>query len=310
MRRPLLRGFTLLELLCAMALGVLIVGAALDLFAGGARALAAGEESSQLSEQARAALASMELDLQQAGFLGLTRQGADFRLLQQGDESTALPATALRQGSTPVAAFGTAVQACGDNFALDLSLPVQAADDHYALGPHLKPACAARGGGAVAGTDTLTIRRAAAVTTSPAAGRVQLLIDRLDATRRFVFADGMLPAGSSLQPDLLEVHDLVLVAYYVAHDSDGHPGLPALRVKTLTSVSGTPAFTDTEIMTGIQDLQVQLLVAGGWVTPEALPTDATVRAVRLTLTARAQDAPGSEPRLLTWTRTVGIRNAL
>lgn len=302
-------GFTLLELLCSMALGVVIVAGALDLFAGGARALASGEEASQLSEQARAALASIEMDLQQAGYFGLTQQGADFRLLQSGDVTAALPATALRQSSAPITTLGAAVQSCGDNFALDLSRPLQASDNRYLLGPNQRAACAARGGGAVPGTDTLTIRRAATPTSAPAAGRLQLLIDRRDSTQRFIFADGLLPAGLTLQPALLEVHDLVLQSYYVANDSDGHVGLPALRVKTLTSVSGAPSFTDTEIMTGIQDLQVQFMVAGGWVGPEAVPINAAVRAVRLTLTARAQNAPGSEPRLLTWTRTVGIRNA-
>jgi prepilin-type N-terminal cleavage/methylation domain-containing protein len=300
-------GFTLLELLCAMTIGLLLVIGSLDLYAGGAKALSAAEESAQLSEQARAALARIENDVQQAGYYALGGQGGDFRLLQAGVVTA--PAAALRQTTTPVAAIGTAAQSCGDNFAVDLAVPLQGSDNRYAMGPNAVAACDARSGGARTGTDTLTIRRAATPLTTASAGRLQLLIDRLDSTHRYLLADGVLPSGTTLQPDLLELHDLQVRSYYIANDSDGRAGLPALRVKTLTSVSGAPAFTDTEVMIGIQDLQVEFLVAGGWFGPEALPANASVRAVRISLEARSQVTRVGEPRVVTWSRVVGIRNA-
>ena len=69
-----------------------------------------------------------------------------------------------------------------------------------------------------------------------------------------MFVDGHAPLP--LDTDH-EIHDLVVRTYYVAQSSVDHAHYPALRVKTLTSVSGKPAFTDSEVVQGVEDLQIQ-----------------------------------------------------
>lgn len=103
----------------------------------------------------------------------------------------------------------------------------------------------------------------------------------------FVLADGMLPPRAVLTAGKLELHDLVTRFYYIATDSDGSPGAPALRVKTLSSVAGHPTFIDTEVMSGVEDLQVEFRTDGGYVAPDALPMGVIVRGVRLWLRLRS-----------------------
>jgi type IV pilus assembly protein PilW len=294
-----MRAFTLVELLVALALGAGLVATALTLYARGRAALQTAEAVAQLGEQARYAFATLESDLQMAGYYGLTAAGGDFRFLQGGNVATAAPASALRQGAAALAGLNTAAQACGLQFALDLAVPVQAANNHYAAGADATAACNARPA-AASTSDTLTIRRAAGALAAPQAGRLQLLADRSDRARRFVLADGTLPPGTTLAADQLELHELVTRFYYVATDSDGAPGVPALRVKTLSSVGGRPAFIDTEVMSGIEDLQVEFRIDGGYVAPDALPAAAVVRGLRLWLRVRAFGPEADHVDARTW----------
>jgi type IV pilus assembly protein PilW len=279
--------FTLVELLVALALGAGVVTTALTLYARGRAALQTAEAIAQLGEQARYAFATLEADLQMAGYYGLTAAGGDFRLLQGGDVAAAAPASALRQGAAALAGLNAAAQACGLQFAVDLAVPVQAANNRYAAGVGAASACSAHPA-APALSDTLTIRRADSAAAPPQAGHLQLLADRSVHAVRFVLADGTLPPGTSLEADRLELHDLLTRFYYIATDSDGAPGVASLRVKALSSVSGHPAFIDTEVMSGIEDLQVEFAIDGGYVAPDALPAGAVVRGLRLWLRLRAQ----------------------
>ena len=287
------RGHTLVELLLSLTLGAGLIGAVLTLYAQGRSALRSADAVAQLAEQARYAFATLEADVQMAGYYGLSARGGDFRFLQGGSIASASTAAALRQGLPALAALNAGAQACGLQFALDLATPLQAANDRYTAGIAATSGCAAHPA-AVAAADTLTIRRAATPPATAQAGRLQLLVDRIDPAQRFVLADGTLPAGTALAPGRLELHDLVTRFYYVATDADGADGVPALRVKTLTSVAARPAFVDTEVMAGIEDLQVELAIDGGYVAPDALPPAAAVRGVRLWLRVRASlPEPGS-----------------
>jgi hypothetical protein len=60
-----------------------------------------------------------------------------------------------------------------------------------------------------------------------------------------------------------EIRDMVVQAYYVATDADGHPKVPALRAKLLSTVGTTPGFVDQEIIRGVEDIQVQFGVDPG-----------------------------------------------
>ncbi|MCC7463434.1 MAG: PilW family protein [Gammaproteobacteria bacterium] len=293
------RGHTLIELLLALTLGAGLIGTVLTLYAQGRSALRTADALAQLAEQARYAFATLEADVQMAGYYGLTAQGNDFRFLQAGDPAGASSAAALRQGLPALAALNPAAQACGLQFALDLATPLQAANNGYAAGIAASAACAARPA-AVPLADTLTVRRAATPVVAAQTGRLQLLVDRSEPARRFVLADGTLPPGTLLASGVLELHDLETRLYYVATEADGNPDQPALRVKSLTRIAGRPGFLDTEVMAGIEDLQVELAIDGGYVAPDALPPAGVVRGVRLWLRVRAAlaESPGTDTR--TW----------
>jgi hypothetical protein len=200
-----------------------------------------------------------------------------------------------------VAALGASAHSCGSNFAIDLAHPIQADNNGYALGRNRGSECAPHGG-ARSGADTLTIRRANSATAAPDEGRLQLLVDRLDDQKRWLLSDARLPAEFALSDGLRELHDLEVRSYYIANDSVGQDGTPALRVKSLTRVAGRASFVDTEVMPGIEDLQVQFQTASGAVEPDALPATATVRALRLWLLVRAStpEAGYRDPRDYTY----------
>ena len=85
--------------------------------------------------------------------------------------------------------------------------------------------------------------------------------------------------GGAATPAGTERRDLLLRVYYVARAADGDAATPALRVKSLSSIAGVPAFIDTEVMPGVEALQAELL-----------PAADAPRSVRITLTVRADQA--------------------
>jgi len=283
------RGFTLLEVLVALLLSSLVIVALGRMLGTISRTLQLRDSQAEMRERARYALAILQSDLQMAGYYGLTSRGQDFTWLQSGDAASVPPAATLAQTAPALTAAPAAAQDCGINFALDLGVAVQADNNRFALGRNRTSACNANGG-ARPGTDTLTLRRASTPRSAPDPGRFQLLVDRSDERRRWILADGVAPAGLIAAEDRIEWHDLVVNSYYVSNDSVGAPGTPALRVKSLTRVSGQPAFVDTEVMPGIEDLQLQLVTDTGAYNADALPPNSRIRMVQLWLRVRAATA--------------------
>jgi hypothetical protein len=188
-----------------------------------------------------------------------------------------------------------AARHCGDSQVTGLARALDVSDDRYAL------PCPAEGRGVVPGTDTLTVRRASARLAAPAPGRAQLLGVLPNGSRTLIW-NGALPAGTVLQPSRVELRDLIVRSYYVARSADGDRNTPALRVKSLTAISGIPAFVDTEVMEGIEDLQVK-----------ALPPDESPRSVQVTLGVRADAAEvraGEPLARRRYTRHFTLRNSL
>lgn len=268
------RGFTLVEVLIATTLLVLAVASALTLVAQGRRAHRSAEVESRLAEGARAALDILAFEVRMAGFLG-----------------RAVPGTNVT-GSSPVgttAAVGLATGGgCAESLALDLDAPIAGADGVHGAAGVVPLACppgpAGRG---IPGTDTLVVRRASVSPTRAESGRLQL-----ESTRRGarLFADGTTTQGGRSQ-----VNDLEVSVFYVSADSTGQAGHPSLRRKRLVGGSA-PAFQDEELVAGIEDLQVEVSMAGdpsgGGITDfrplGTLPPGARIRAVRLWVLARSE----------------------
>jgi type IV pilus assembly protein PilW len=304
------RGFTLVELLVGVALGWLVVSGALALHQAVKRSSNQAAALAELNDTARFALAYIETDLRQAGFLGLNGDPAAIDGVAGPGDPVAIPVRAD----------------CGPNWTIGLTTPVAGFNNRYGLG------CAPYRG-ARAGSDVLVVRRAEGRLARPTAGRLQLHTS-LEAGQ--LGADGRLPP--SLAPPV-ETRDLVVGAYYVSRSSSLGTGIPSLRRKRLQT---GPRVVDEELMPGVEDLQLQfgldLDPAGTpgrgsvdvWVNPEdprlddvnarvaatriwlLVGADDPVRTARAELPAyadRAAPAPADRRRLLV-SRSYALRNAV
>ena len=322
-----------------MAIGLTLIAAFLVVLQRTRVDMAASESLASLQDAARHALAVLGDDLEHAGFFGFARGRAQ---LVRGGVVVAEDTALLQPGAGPPVSAAAGLPAgahdCGINFAVDLLRVVQAADNHFAMGEApIDCAPTATAGGAATRADTLTVRHASLAATSPRAGRLQVYSTaRAHNGPTILFADGAAPGPVDADH---EVRDLEVRSYYIANDSVGRRGWPALRVKALTESGGTAQFRDEEVMPGVEDLQVEFLVSGleggverlRWAPPG--PDGAVsgqVVAVRIWLRVRADSteggfhddrtlryaniefAPGdveARQRRLVVQRTVALRNA-
>jgi type IV pilus assembly protein PilW len=255
-------GVSLVELLVAMTIACTIVAGVLGLYAQVRGTYRVNERIARLQEQGRFALSVIEPDVELAGYYGFTNVSDTVRLVHGSSPGTTLATAAqLRQFPAhtggalppPVPSLPPGAHACGVNFAVDVTSPVQGSNDVFALGR--SATCKPYQARSRAGSDTLTLRRVATQPSDPEAGRIQIYASRLTSrTSQLMFADGNAPGVIDAGH---RVHDMLVRTYYVARDSVGQDNFPALRVKTLTRSGIAAAFDDDEVMPGIEDLQVQ-----------------------------------------------------
>lgn len=263
-------GLSLTELLVATTLLALATAGGLTGFARAQMARRDAGQLQQLHERAQYAFASLEPELQLAGYFG-----------------NSAPPGPLSPLDIPDAA-----QRCGVDVIRRLDRPLQA-ENGWTFN------CPPNGHGAVAGSDVLVVRRVSArAATAPEPGRAQWL-SRLGKSRGDLYWMGDAPWSAGVPGE--ELRELIVRIYYVAQAADGDAAMPALRVKSLTSIAGVPAFIDTEVMQGVERLQVELL-----------PSSTHPQAVRVQLRIRG-DAGGVRapalPPALDVTRHFALRNA-
>jgi len=263
-------GFSLVELMVATTVGALVSAGAFAALARARSSWAAAEVENRLHERAQYVLATLESELQMAGYFA-------------GSRPVSVPA-----GDIPAGAA-----ACGADVVARLDRAIDIAE-----GPNPYQ-CAPQGRGQRAGTDTLLVRRASARPATAGTGRLRWLTC-LDITCN----SGLLPGNAAppvaATPPRAELRDLIVRIFYVARGADGDAATPALRVKSLSAISGAPAFIDTEVMPGVEDLQIALL-----------PDANAPRIVQVTLDVRtdASDQRLGEPlRHLKVTRQYALRN--
>src|SRR5688572_8448444 len=321
----------------AMLIGLLLLSAFLMTLDHCRRQFAANTSMASLQDGARHALSVLVPDLEHAGFLGFDASATP-QLAR--DQAVIADANAMRQPDSsrpaaPVPGLPAGAHDCGTNFAIDVELPVQMSNNSY---PQFADGCtpSAVAGGARAGADTLTIRHASLETAAPRPGRLQVYGRRRESQGLLsLFGDGVVPGP--LDQDS-EIRDLEVRTYYIANNSVGRAGWPALRVKALTESRGAAQFRDEEVLPGVEDLQVEFMMiddaeAAGRirrVAPElAFMRDRRVVAVRLWLRLRAEhtengyddtrpldyadvsyipQAPESRHRRMLVARTVALRN--
>lgn len=252
-------GFTLPELMVAILLGCLLLGAALNIFVQARIAAQAAENLAALEERAAFAMTALAADIRLAGFAGHAGAG------------------------TPVAAAtGIAVTCRGldvTDWALNTDAGIEATDGGYGL------PCQARRG-PVAGSDTLVLRHADAVERTATSNRVRL------QTRP---AGSELLAPNTPAAADAATFDYAVHGWYLDEYSS-ETGLPALHRYTLVA---NGLLQNQEIMPGIEDFQVSLVIDSdtdgrpdGFVDP-GTPGSYRVMAIRVWLLLRsATPEPG------------------
>jgi prepilin-type N-terminal cleavage/methylation domain-containing protein len=219
-----MRGFTLIEMMVAMAIGLVLILGAVNIYGQGRNSFRTAESIARIQENARFAMDFMAPDLRLAGFWGRGSEAAFITI----------------PGAVNVTCGGVNV----DAWALNLPAGLQAVDDNYNL--PCAPFSAAQ-----PNTDVLVVRHASGQPTLPQAGVVQIQSGRTAAA---MFDDGIAPIGLVPAPPLSDTHDLVINAYYVDQQSSLGANIPSLRRQTL--VNGG-VIQDQELIAGAENLQVQ-----------------------------------------------------
>ncbi len=282
------RGVSLIELMVAMTIGSVLIFGATQVYVNSRNAYGANEGVSRMQETARYAMSVIEPDVRMSNFWGLLK-GAG-----------AITGQALQTSAAGAVAPGAAANICGTNFAIDLSTNLQGDNNSYVLSPTRQAGCnslidldtgAAWPTTPVTTADTLTVRRASVFTNlNPTASVLELCTTRIAGRLQSdITACSPAPFG--------QLSNLIVDAYYIDRNSVQLAGLPALRRKTLSS-GGVLQFADQEIISGIEDMQVQFGIdpagntgiATRYVNPDAVPATAQIVAVRIWLLVRADTA--------------------
>jgi type IV pilus assembly protein PilW len=298
-----IRGVSLIELLVAVTIGGLLIFGATQVYVDSRNAYEVNETAARLQETARYALSVVEPDLRMSNYWGLVK-GAGL---------------VTNQALRTEASAGPPMN-CGNNFAHDLMLNIEGTNGSSTF------ACIAYRSNAVTDADTLTVRRASVAPADAATNRLKICSTRImgELVNNSAGCTGA-PAG--------QVNDLIVNSYYVSQNSTGQPGIPSLRRVAL--VAG-PAFSDEEIIPGVEDMQIQFGVdptgmdgrATKYVNPDAVDVSEQIISVRIWLLVRSETTevgfvdgrtytygdrtytPNDGFRRLLISRTIQVRNAL
>ncbi len=227
-------GLSLVELMVALAIGSFLMIGAVQIYNQSRQAFSVNESIARVQETAQFAMDTIEADLRMA-----SNWGRNSRALAVEGRSVGADTNPLNLQDLPTD--------CGDDWANDLSTPIDGNNNSYALTcPGID--------GEMADSDVVTVRRASVVAVAPDAGRLQIQTTRIQGQ---IFENATVPSGFSVADST--THNLIVNSYYVAPTSSLIPGVPTLRRQRLgTGSSGDPAILDEEIAPGVENLQLQL----------------------------------------------------
>ncbi len=284
--RPRGAGFTLVELMVAVALGLLIIGGMFTAYLSASWTTETNARFAETQNNGRYAIDYLRREVQLAGFLGM----------QNTDSFNKAPAAVTRLGSIASQVYGS----CGTSgFATLVEQPVWGVDDAQ------MPSCTAMGN--YLRGDVLVLRRAGLDAVPATAGSLPTvsgttLYLRVDPSHATVYLgsdqsqlSAATRAGETYTP---EYYPLAVDVYYISSCTNSpceSPGIPALY---RLSLGAGPTFTPQLIATGIENMQVQYGVRSGTdvifrnADAVAAAEWPTVVSVRLWLLARSTDTEG------------------
>jgi type IV pilus assembly protein PilW len=285
-RRNAQTGFSLIELLVALAITALLIIGAVTMYSQSRNTFRAAEAVARLQENARYAMSFIETDLRMANYWGLNSRpdyiqmgGVATNACQAGWATNILQFIEGFNGSKGLACIGDAEYQDGS----DVIVIRRAAADRE-TGNLTKDAIyiqSSRIQGTLFKATTYTV---------PGVDEDGKPIDEEKDCKANV--EACLPSG--YLPPQSETHQLLVHAYYVSPDSVGRAGVPSLR--RIRLVAG-PDDLPEEIIAGIEDMQFQFGVDTDnnatveyYVAPgTALPAGARVVAVRVWLRVRSEE---------------------
>jgi type IV pilus assembly protein PilW len=279
-------GMTLIELMTALAIGAFLMIGAITVFMQSRATFRITESLARMQENARFALEVLEPDVRMAHYWGLTTTTQNIN----GREP---PAAGNDFGKNPCG---------GTNGALVLELAVTGDNnDNDFSCTMLAPL--------ETNSDTLVVRRASQAALAAAA--LQAGVTYIQSIRGTgdsqLFTGNTIPTGYTAASS--ETHRLLVNAYYVSRASVGNANVPSLRVLTYQGQGILPRFVDQEVVSGVEDMQVQFGVdtdvpgapnrgsIDRWVNPEdplidrasaAFDPNAEILAVRVWLRIRSE----------------------
>jgi type IV pilus assembly protein PilW len=244
-------GMSLVELLVALAIGGFLIIGAVTMQSQTRKTFTVNEQSARLQETARYVISVIEPEVQMAGLYGFSNNPTGVRYTLPGGDKFASDMRIGKASVSPPAVLDS----CGVNYVLDVAQTVQADNGTWTM------SCGALGGGKLPNTDVLMVRRSGINNVPATVSKFQLYTSRLVSFDQRFFMNNTAPGP--VKDGLSEVRDLVFEAYYVARNSDARVGLPALRLKQLSTDGATPTWLDQEVIRGVEDIQVEFGVDPG-----------------------------------------------
>lgn len=249
---PRARGYTVVELMVSITIGLIILAALVTLFAGNSRQRGEIERANEQTENGRYALQAISDDLRNAGFLASFNPGTVTGPNPQLVVPTAPPNACATDLATLTSALGVPVQG-------------------YYEGNSLPAACTATTTGPIqdlrANTDILVVRRASTCAVGTAGCDPQVPNDFYLQTSG---CNTELTAGTYYAFDSntgnLNLHqkDCVTAAliyqfrthiYFVANDDKANDGIPTLKRAELGPAGSN--FTVVPLVEGVENLQLE-----------------------------------------------------
>ncbi len=243
------RGLTMVELLVALAISSFIIIGTVFVYSQSRNTYALNDSQARLQEFGRYAVSVLEPDLQLAGYFGFSNNPADLRFHDStGDYSVAT----LEQSDAATITAPASIHSCGNNYVLDLQMSLQGTNGGYNDDSTQAPkADCAPNGNYVAGTDTLTLRRASTTKAAAASATlIQLHVNAVKRSNQYIFNSSTAPdtvddMRELRQPDSAEVLHL----RYIRRSAEMCPPAPQVSHHRRHQ----PVFKDEEILPSVEE---------------------------------------------------------
>ena len=266
------RGVNLIEIMVAMTIGLFLVLGATTLYINTKKTSDIDDTAARLQETARYAISIIESDIRMASYWGLNSSSSNF----------------VNKSTRTTIGASNSTNYCGADYATDVDKYIEASNTSYLSHNGSLLSCTPKDNTASSTSDSITIRRTIATdsASSPDGSKIQVCSTRTSIS---LIKNSLATCANG------EIRDLITNGYYINQHSDQDNNIPSLRRKTL---SAGPSFIDTEIIPGVEDMQIELgwdngngptdtLSAVRYVSPNNLPNGGRIVSVRIWLLIRA-----------------------